>query len=185
MTGQTPSPEGGIVNSHFRVLFLDGMGCNPEGFKPTFIRGLGYHVTAPMLPDLDFPQSVAIAEQAFHLEPPRIIVGYSRGAAVALSIADKMVPRLLVAPALHWISSPPLILGPIIVLHSATDDGLPLDSVREHMQRIGIHQSALRIVGDDHSMFDEAALQALQSGLLELENLRNLDPQRFDNSSHA
>ena len=46
------------------VLFLDGIGCNPTGFKPRFITGLGYCVTTPMLPDLDFPAAVAAADRA-------------------------------------------------------------------------------------------------------------------------
>ena len=48
------------------VLFLDGIGCNPAGFKPRFIAGLGYRVTAPNLPDLDFSASVEIADRAAH-----------------------------------------------------------------------------------------------------------------------
>lgn len=161
------SPEGKQGSPH-RVLFLDGMGCNPEGFKPTFIRGLGYEVTAPMLPDLDFPGSVTVAEQAFQTTRPQIVVGYSRGAAVALSIADQSVPRLLIAPALHWIDRPLSHLEAIIVLHSETDDGLPLELIRNDMQRLGIPFSALSIVGEDHSMFDPAALDAIKTSLATL-----------------
>lgn len=175
MNERTQSNDRSASASLARVLFLDGMGCNPEGFKPTFLRGLGYQVHAPLLPDLDFPRAVAVAEQAFQLDPPDIIVGYSRGASVALSLIDQTVPRLLIAPALHWISDPLRLQGPLIVLHSETDDGLPLDSVRESMRRIGLPLSALRIVGDDHTMIDQPALQALQTGLQELANWRSND----------
>lgn len=47
-----------------RVLFLDGIGSNPDGFKPRFIGECGFHVTTQHLHDLDFIASVTMAEHA-------------------------------------------------------------------------------------------------------------------------
>ena len=91
-----------MAKTQHRVLFLDGIGCNPGGYKPQFIAGLGYQVTAPQLPDLDFSAAVAVADKAVAESSPDVIVGYSRGAAVAIMLQDRRTPRLLVAPALHW-----------------------------------------------------------------------------------
>ena len=151
-----------------RVLFLDGIGCNPEGFKVRFLRGLGYDVVAPMLPDRDFPGSVAIAEAALRDAVPDVIVGYSRGAAVAVASSDDRIPRVLIAGALHWVPDGRRFPGRVIALHSEEDYGLPLEEVREHLRRCGIAADVLRIVGEDHTMIDEPALAALADALREV-----------------
>jgi hypothetical protein len=154
-----------VPTNRKRVLFLDGLGCNPDGFKVRYLRGLGYDVVAPMLPDRDFPGSVAIAEAACQEAVPDAIVGYSRGAGVAVALADDRIPRVLIAGALHWVPDDRRFPGRVIALHSAQDDGLPLEGVREQLQRCGIGVEVLRIVGDDHTMIDEPALAALADAL--------------------
>jgi len=149
-------------------LFLDGIGCNPDGYKPRFIAGLGYRVTAPQIPDLDFPAAVAVADQTVVESPPDVIVGYSRGAGVAMMLRDRHTPRLLIAPALHWTSDGCGFEGRLVVLHSATDDGLPLESVRGELARCGLSVADLRVVGEDHTMIDQPALSALTVALTEL-----------------
>jgi hypothetical protein len=151
-----------------QVLFLDGLGCNPEGFKPRYLASLGYRVTAPQLPDLDFPAAVEVANRAVSESRPDVIVGYSRGAGIALMLQDRTTPRLLMAPALHWVADARGLEAPLIILHSATDDGLPLEGVRAHLLRCGLPSDGLRIVGEDHTMIDPPALEALRSGLAEL-----------------
>ncbi|NBO93367.1 MAG: alpha/beta hydrolase [Planctomycetia bacterium] len=149
------------------VLFLDGIGCNPDGFKPRFLQGLGYRVTAPLLPDRDFAAAVAISDEAVARSTPDIIVGYSRGAGVALMLADRRIPRLLIAPSLRWVSDGRGFDGPIIIVHSSTDDGLPVADVRGHLQRCKLN-AELRIVGADHTMIDTDALNAITVALDEL-----------------
>lgn len=155
------------------VLFLDGIGCNPVGFKPRFIAGLGYRVTAPQLPDLNFPEAVAVADKANAESPADVIVGYSRGAGVAMMLRDRRNPRLLIAPALHWASDDCGLAARCVILHSATDDGLPLDRVRGELIRCGMVGADLRVVGADHTMIDEAALSALMAALKELTDGHN------------
>jgi hypothetical protein len=149
-----------------RVLFLDGLGCNPVGFKPTWMRKLGYDVTAPQLPDLDFPSAVRIAEQSMRDVRPHIIVGYSRGAGVAMMIDDESIPRLLIAPSLHWVADGRRFSGRMVVLHSPADDSLPIDGVRQQLLRCGVQNDVLLEVGEDHTMIDRAALDATQAALV-------------------
>jgi hypothetical protein len=150
------------------VLFLDGIGCNPDGFKPRFIAGLGYRVTAPLLPDLDFTAAVAIADQAVAESAPGVIIGYSRGAGVALMLKDLHTPRILIAPALHWVTDGRGFGGRLVILQSATDDSLPLEGLQTQLTRCRLSPSELRIVGDDHTMIDEAVLSALTGALAAL-----------------
>lgn len=151
------------------VLFLDGIGCNPAGYKPRFIASLGYRVTAPQLPDLDFMASIEAANRAIADSPPDVVVGYSRGAGVAMMLRDRHTPRLLIAPALRWVADGVRFNGRLVVLHSATDDGLPLDVVQAELSRCGLSAVAdLRVVGEDHTMIDPAALSALRDALAEL-----------------
>lgn len=155
------------------VLFLDGLGCNPTGFKPRFIAGLGYRLEAPLLPDLDFSAAVAVADQAIDRVRPQVIVGYSRGAGVAMMAQDRTTPRLLIAPALHWVADDRGFDGRLVILHSATDDGLPLEQVRTHLERCRLAAATLRVVGDDHTMIDPPALAALRAALAELTSGRD------------
>mgnify|MGYP000866744252 CR=1 FL=1 len=148
------------------MVFLDGIGCNPTGSKPRFIARLGYRVTAPLLSDLDF--QVAEADRAIAEVKPALIVGYSRGAGVALMVTDRVKPRLLIAPSLHWVSDGRGCEGRVVVLHSATDEGLPLDEARVHLLRCGLAAADLRVVGADHTMIDPPALAALEAALDEL-----------------
>ncbi len=69
-----------IISARVALLRFDGLLRNPEGFKPRFIGGLGYRVAAPQLPDLDFPTTVAVADETSAASVPDVIVGYSRGA---------------------------------------------------------------------------------------------------------
>lgn len=151
------------------VLFLDGLGCNPDGFKPRFLASLGYRVTAPLLPDLDFPASVGMASQALTKDPPDVIVGYSRGAGVAMMLEDSVTPRVLIAPSLRWVADQRCFAGRLVILHSATDDSLPLESVHAQLERCGLGEVAeLRVVGEDHTMIDPAALAGLTAALQEV-----------------
>lgn len=151
-----------------RVVFLDGLGCNPTGFKPRFIAGLGYHLTAPLLPDLDFSAAVAEADRVIDEVKPAVIVGYSRGAGVAMMVRDRTTPRLLIAPSLRWVADGRGFEGRLVILHSATDDGLPLEDVQAHLSRCGLVMADWRVVGEDHTMIDSPALAALADALSEL-----------------
>ena len=159
---------GGVRLSQVRVLFLDGIGCNPRGYKPRYIRGLGYEVLAPMLPDADFAGAVRTAAEAARQFHPDVIAGYSRRGGVALALNDERTPRVLIAPALYWVPADRTFRGRLVILHSPSDDGLPLGNVEEFLSGRGLDRACLRIVGDDRTMIDPPALTALRSALAEV-----------------
>jgi pimeloyl-ACP methyl ester carboxylesterase len=116
-----------------RILFLHGFGSDPNGIRPTFLAGQGYEVIHPALPDHDFAESVRVARQAQKQRRPDVVVGSSRGGAVALELDLEEAPLVLIALA---------------------------DS-RELLEQSGLPESRLVIAGENHRMVGRAAFQAL------------------------
>ncbi len=75
-----------------KVLFLHGWNSKPGGVKPTYLAEHGHTVINPALPDEDFAESVRIAQAEFDHHDPDVVVGSSRGGAVAMNI-DAREPR--------------------------------------------------------------------------------------------
>ena len=69
-----------------KVLFLHGWQSVPGGIKPTFLALHGHEVVNPKLPDEDFNEAVRIAQVGFDKHQPNVVVGSSRGGAVAMNI---------------------------------------------------------------------------------------------------
>ncbi len=97
------------------ILYLHGFASSPRGRKRAVLEDRfspdGFGVVAPDLnvPSfrrLNFLEMVAAARAAFDRAGPRVIVGSSLGALVALSLAENLGPLLpplvLVAPALGF-----------------------------------------------------------------------------------
>jgi hypothetical protein len=68
------------------ILYLHGWQSVPGGVKPTFLARYGHTVRNPPLPDEDFAEAVRIAQEEFDRPQPDVVVGSSRGAAVAMNI---------------------------------------------------------------------------------------------------
>ena len=68
------------------ILFLHGWQSVPGGVKPTFLAQHGHTVINPKLPDDDFEKAVKIAQEEFDKHQPQVVVGSSRGGAVAMNI---------------------------------------------------------------------------------------------------
>ena len=69
-----------------RILFLHGWNSTPGGVKPTYLKDHGHKVLNPALPDDDFDAAVRIAQAEFDQHQPDVVVGSSRGGAVAMNI---------------------------------------------------------------------------------------------------
>ena len=81
-----------------KILFLHGLESKPGGSKAVFLKSLGYEVLNPWLPANNFKKSLEIAQNSLK-EDPDIIVGSSRGGALALALEIHNVPLILIAPA--------------------------------------------------------------------------------------
>lgn len=101
-----------------RILYLHGLASSPRGRKRAVLEDRfhpdGFEVVAPDLNvpsfrKLDFLEMVIAAQAAFERALPRVVVGSSLGALVALSLSESLSssssfspPLVLVAPALGF-----------------------------------------------------------------------------------
>ncbi len=69
-----------------KILFLHDWQSVPGDIKPTFLARHGYDVINPKLPDEDFNEAVRIAQAEFDKHQSDVVVGSSRGGAVAMNI---------------------------------------------------------------------------------------------------
>ena len=82
-----------------KILFLHGWTSVPGGLKPTYLEDAGHEVLNPALPDEDFEESLRIAETEYVAHLPDLIVGSSRGGAVAMNMKSDATPLVLLCPA--------------------------------------------------------------------------------------
>ena len=68
------------------ILFLHGWQSVPGGVKRTYLAQHGHTVLNPKLPDEDFDLAVQIAQEEFDKHRPDVVIGSSRGGAVAMNI---------------------------------------------------------------------------------------------------
>jgi alpha-beta hydrolase superfamily lysophospholipase len=143
------------------VLFLHGWNSKPGGVKPSYLTEHGHTVINPALPDDDFAESVRIAQAAFDQHQPAVVVGSSRGGAVAMNIDTKGAALVLLCPAWKkWVTATTVNPGTII-LHSEADDVVPIAHSRDLVIQSGLPATALVIVGNDHRLADPEPLAAM------------------------
>ena len=148
-----------------KVLFLHGYGSDPNGIRPTFLKEQGYEVLHPALPDDDFDRSVRIAERAFRQGQPDVVVGSSRGGAVALSIDLGCTPVVLIAPAWKKWCPAATVDPDTVILHAEHDDVVPIRDSRELLRQSGREEQELVVAGENHRMVDQAAFAALVAAI--------------------
>lgn len=148
-----------------RILYLHGLSSKPGGTKPTFLVSRGHEVINPGLPDDDFARSVAIAQEAFDEGRPEVVVGSSRGGAVALNVDTGAVPVVLIAPAWRRWGTATTARPGTVVIHSQGDEVIPLADSRDLVAASGLSPSALVVAGLDHYMVDAEAFAALEGAL--------------------
>ncbi len=142
-----------------RVLFLHGMSSD-GGRKTAHIRSLGFDVLTPSLSDWSLRSAVRTARAACDEFEPNVIVGSSRGGAVAMALARSDVPLVLLAPAWRFCGVPPRVSPPqAVVIHSPSDRWVQFDDSRELCRRNPhVHLIA---AGHGHRLNDPAARATL------------------------
>ena len=145
------------------ILFLHGWQSVPGGVKPTHLKEHGHTVLNPKLPDDDFEEAVRIAQDEFDAHRPAIVVGSSRGGAVAMNIGRAPAKLVLLCPAWKRWGTASTVPPGTVILHSRADDVIPFADSEELVRRSGVPASALIEVGADHRLADAASLAALLS----------------------
>lgn len=142
-----------------KILFLHGLESAPGGKKPKFLESLGHEVLNPALLKEDFEASVQIAQAVFDAENPDVVVGSSRGGAVAMAMSRENTKTVLIAPAYKkYKVIPESDNDNVYVLHSVCDEVV---NVMDSADLVSDHGYKLHVCGADHRMSDPDALQML------------------------
>jgi hypothetical protein len=153
-----PLPE---YNHPMIILFLHGWHSVPGGVKPTFLAQHGHTVVNPKLPDEDFPVAVRIAQAEFDKHRPQVVVGSSRGGAVAMNIKYRSAKLVLLCPAWKKWGAVRTVKPVTVILHSRADDVIPFADSEELARNSGLPATALIEVGTDHRLADPKPLEAM------------------------
>ena len=144
-----------------KILFLHGWQSIPGGVKPTFLAQHGHEVINPKLPDDDFTEAVRIAQAEFDKHQPDVVVGASRGGAVAMNINSGDARLVLLCPAWKKWGTVKTVKPSTVILQSRADDVIPFADTEELVNKSGLPPSALIEVGTDHRLADLEALEAM------------------------
>lgn len=144
-----------------KILFLHGWHSVPGGVKPTYLKDHGHRVINPKLDDDEFALAVDTAQSLYDGERPDVIVGSSRGGAVALNIASGSTPLVLLCPAWKRWGTATALKSNSAILHSRADDVIPFAESEELVARNDLPAETLIEVGNDHRLADLEPLQAM------------------------
>lgn len=144
-----------------KILFLHGWHSVPGGVKPTYLRDHGHEVVNPALDDDDFDTAVRTAQAVYEQHQPDVIVGSSRGGAIAMNLQSADTPLVLLCPAWKNWSTASKLKPNAVILHSRADDTVPFRDSVELITSSGLPADALVEVGQDHRLADPEPLAAM------------------------
>jgi fermentation-respiration switch protein FrsA (DUF1100 family) len=144
-----------------KILFLHGWHSVPGGVKPMYLVQHGHEVINPALDDDDFDEAVRNAQAEFDGHQPDVIVGSSRGGAVAMNLDSGSTPLVLLCPAWKRWGAVKKVKPGTVILHSRADDVIPFGDSEELVRASGLPGSALIVVGGDHRLADPEPLEAM------------------------
>ena len=140
------------------ILFLHGWHSVPGGVKPTYLKDHGHEVINPALDDDDFTTAVTTAQAEFDKHQPKVVVGSSRGGAVAMNINSGYARLVLLCPAWKTWGTAKSVKPDAVILHSRADDVIPFIDSEELARNSG---ATLIEVGTDHRLADREPLAAM------------------------
>jgi hypothetical protein len=140
------------------ILFLHGWQSVPGGVKPTYLKDHYHTVINPKLPDEDFAEAVHIAQAEFDKHQPQVVVGSSRGGAVAMSINSGDAKLVLLCPAWKKYGCAKTVKPGTVILHSRGDDVVSFADSEKLVARSG---AKLFEIGSDHRLAEPEPLAAM------------------------
>jgi len=152
------------------ILFLHGWQSVPGGVKPTYLAQHAHTVINPKLDDEDFADAVRTAQAEFDKHRPSVVVGSSRGGAVAVNINSGSARLVLLCPAWKKYGTAITANSGTIILHSRADDVVLFADSEELVRNSGLPADALIEVGHDHRLADPDPLAAMLSACERLPN---------------
>ena len=109
-------------------------------------------------PDEDFFEAFRIAQEEFDKHQPQVVVGSSRGGAVAMNIKTGDARFVLLCPAWKRWGTVRTVKKNTVILHSRADDVVPFCDSEELANR---SKAVLIEVGSDHRLADPEPLEAM------------------------
>lgn len=144
-----------------KLLFFHGWNSVVGGVKPTYLKNHGYEVINPALDNDDFEIAVRTGQTAYDLHKPDIIVGSSRGGAVAMNIQSGDTPLVLLCPAWKKWGKIMTVKPNVLILHSPHDDIVPFEDSVELLANSQLPPETLLEVGQDHRLADDSSLAVM------------------------
>ena len=144
-----------------KILFLHGWHSVPGGVKPSYLGSHGHTVINPALSDDDWDEAVRTAQAEYDRHRPDVIVGSSRGGAVAMNLDSGSTPLVLLCPAWKRWGTARTIKPGTVILHTEADEVIPFAESRELVRASGLPESTLVVVGTDHRLADPEPLAAM------------------------
>lgn len=172
-----------------RILYLHGWRSAVGGVKPSALKAAGHDVIEPELDDEDFEAAWQVAQETFDREHPDLVVGSSRGGALAVNLQlPGRVPRIVLCPAWKKWGAATQVPRNTLILHSKQDDVIPFEDSELLIQNSSIGPAHLIEIGSDHRLATPDALAELAAGCLEFPDRRfppltSLDTNPSSNSS--
>jgi len=120
--------------------------------------GPGHEVVNPALPHEDFAEAVRIAQAEFDTHRPQVVVGSSRGGAVAMNINSGEAKLVLLCPAWKKFGTARTVQPDTVILHSRADDVVAFADSEELAKNSG---ATLIEVGTDHRLADPEPLAVM------------------------
>jgi hypothetical protein len=118
----------------------------------------GHEVINPALNDDDFDAALVTAQAEFDKHQPDVIVGSSRGGAVAMNVKSGNARLVLLCPAWRKWGTVKKAKPGTVVLHSRADDVVPFADSEELARNSG---ARLIEIGTDHRLADPEPLAAM------------------------
>lgn len=144
-----------------KILYLHGWQSEPGGIKPTHLAARGHEVLNPALDDERFDLALAVAQACYDRQRPDVIVGSSRGGAVAMNLRSGETPLVLLCPAWRRWGEVKRVKPNVLLLHSRVDEVIPFADSSELLATSGLPEDALLEVGQDHRLADESSLAVM------------------------
>jgi hypothetical protein len=144
-----------------KLLFLHGWSSD-GGMKTAFMRSLGYDVLNPMLSDWFFSSAIGQAEAAYIEFKPDVIVGSSRGGAVAMGFDSGPTPLILLASAWRRWGKAKSVKKNCVIIHSPHDEVVPFEDSVKLCEASGVRLIA---AGVDHRLNCAEARKVLEGAL--------------------
>jgi len=144
-----------------KILYLHGWNSVVGGVKPTYLKSHGHDVHEPALDHEDFQAALETAQAAFDQHRPEVVVGSSRGGAVAVNLRSGSARLVLICPAWKKWGQAQTVKPGTQILHSGADEVVAFADSVELTTKSGLPESALIEVGHDHRLVDQEPLEAL------------------------